>query len=59
MENSDDMDPAEEMLLDMYRKLPEQFRQAAMTQIATLYNALNPDHPHRADPSGGRKPPEG
>lgn len=54
----DEVDPEEAMYLDMMRKLPDAVREVVRSQITSLYNALNPDHPHRVDPTGGKKPPE-
>jgi transcriptional regulator with XRE-family HTH domain len=54
----DEVDPEEAMYLDMMRKLPDAVREVVRSQITSLYNALNPGHPHRVDPTGGKKPPE-
>ena len=58
MLSPDQMDPEEAMYLDMMRKLPANVVEAVRGQITALYNALHPDHPHRVDPTGGRKPPD-
>lgn len=53
---SGDLDPTEAAFLDMFRKLPARVQAAQYEQVASIYNALNPDKPHRADPYPGKLP---